>query len=468
MARSQDFFCPNARDHGLPSETTEQQAYLAQTFYEAEQAGLRIAIKGRLVALLLLGAFLVLSRLGNPAHALNFGLGIAGFAALGLIHFALIGSRYDRAWLKYAFITLDIGILSLLMATQPVYESIDVPQVMLFRNAIFPFYFLILGVAAFSFSPGLVLWSGVMVVAGWLGAFAWAIRDMPERLNWGDIGVAPTTEQYLSIFLSPNFIGTGSRLQESVAYFLVAVLIAVVMWRARRTVRRQLELDEERRALTDVFGRYVPKAVADALISDRGLLEPVEGTATVLFIDVAGFTRMTAASGPRHVVGVLNSFFDQATATINRYDGVVTQFIGDAIMATFNLPAKDPQHAANAVRAALEIVDLSASQTFGGERITVRAGIATGPVIAGSVGGGGRQSYSLYGDTVNLSARLESLNKDHGTRLLMDAATVECLPDVPVHKIGHIEVRGFSQPAAVFAPAAETATQLGFRSDRSD
>jgi class 3 adenylate cyclase len=452
----------------MPSDADNQQARLAETFREAEQAGLRVAIKGRLVALLLLGAFLVLSRLRDPEHALDLGLGIAGFAALGLIHFVLIGTRYDRAWLKYIFITLDVAVLSALMATQPLFDTVDVPQAMSFRNTVFPFYFLILGLAAFSFSPGLVVWAGGMVVAGWLGAFAWAIRDMPVRLDWTDIGTAPTTEHFLSVFLNPNFIGTGSRVQEAVAYLLVAVLIAAVMWRARRTVRRQLELVEERRTLTDVFGRYVPRTIADALISDRGLLEPVEGTATVLFIDVAGFTTMTEASGPRRVVGVLNAFFDQATESINRYDGVVTQFIGDAIMATFNLPAKDPEHAAKAVCAALDIVDLVANQTFNGERLAIRAGIATGPVIAGSVGGGGRQSYSLYGDTVNLSARLETLNKEHGTQILIDAATVGRLPGVPVHEIGRIPVRGFSEAAAVFTPTDETRTQLQLRTDRPE
>ena len=81
----------------MPGDTVQQQAQLAETFREAEQAGLRIAIKSRLVALVLLGAFLVLTRLANPEHALDLGLGIAGFAALGLIHFALIGTRYDRA-----------------------------------------------------------------------------------------------------------------------------------------------------------------------------------------------------------------------------------------------------------------------------------------------------------------------------------------------------------------------------------
>ncbi|MEM8949659.1 MAG: adenylate/guanylate cyclase domain-containing protein [Pseudomonadota bacterium] len=438
----------------MSSGMRNPESLLADTFLEAEQAGLRIAIKGRTVALLLLGSFLVISRSGNPEHALELGLGIAGFTALGLIHFALIGSRFDRPWLKYLFVMFDIAVLSMLMATQPLFETADVPQVITFRNAAFPFYFLILGVAAFSFSPGLVIWAGLVGVVGWLGAFAWAIRDMPVRLEWRDIGPSPTTEHFLATFFDPNFVGTGSRIQESLAYLLVAVLIAIVMWRARATVRRQWELDQERRTLSEIFGQYVPKTIAERLISDRGLLQPVEGTATVLFIDVAGFTRMTEANGPSGVVGVLNAFFDEATATITRYDGVVTQFIGDAIMATFNLPVRDPEHAANAVRAALEIIDLTANRTFDGERLSVRAGVATGHVIAGSVGGGGRQTYSLYGDTVNLSARLEALNKEHGTSLLLDQATVERLADLPVQAIGLVEVRGFSEPVATFTTKA--------------
>ena len=445
----------------MTTNTADQQATLERTFHEAEQAGLRIAIKGRLAALALLGVFLVLSRLRDPAHSLELALGIAGFAALGLVHYVLIGTRHDRPWLKYLFITLDIAVLSALVATQPIFDTIDVPQVMTFRNTIFPFYFLFLAVAAFSFSPGLVIWAGLAGAAGWLGAFAWTIRDMAERLTWGDIGTAPTTEHFLAVFLNPNFVGSGSRFQEAFAYLLAAVLIAAVMWRARRTVRRQLELDEERRTLGDIFGRYVPKTIADALISDRGLLEPVEGTATVLFIDVAGFTKMTAASGPRRIVGVLNAFFERATGTISRHDGVVTQFIGDAIMASFNLPAEDPAHAKKALGAALEIAALVERERFNEKPLSIRAGIATGPVIAGSVGGGGRQAYSLYGDTVNLSARLEALNKEQGTTILLDAATAERLDGVPLREIGSVAVRGFAEEVAVFTVTEETAARLG-------
>ena len=91
--------------------------------------------------------------------------------------------------------------------------------------------------------------------------------------------------------LNPYFVGTGSRVQEAVAFFVVAMLIAMVMHRARRTVRRQLELNEERMAITEVFGQYVPPSIANALINDRGALQPVERQASVLFVDIASFTR---------------------------------------------------------------------------------------------------------------------------------------------------------------------------------
>jgi class 3 adenylate cyclase len=422
---------------------------IAETFLEAERTGLKFAIRGRLVALALLGVFLVVTRAESPERAIGYFIVLAGFAVLGLLHYGLIGTRFDRPWLKYAFISLDIAILSALMATQPMFESIDVPQAMSFRNPVFPFYFVLLGVAAFSLSPGLVLWSGAMGAAGWLAAFAWAIRDMPVRLDWSDMGTAPTTEEFLAVFFDVNFVGTGGRVQESIAFMVVAILIAAVIWRGRRAVQRQLELDAERRAISEVFGQYVPKAVADALIADRGILAPVERTATVLFVDIQGFTRITESSGPQRIVRILSQYFEQATGIIGARQGVVTQFQGDAIMATFNLPIADPHHAANAVLAALEIVELTESRDFDGQPIRVRAGVCTGPVIAGSVGGGGRQNYTAYGDTVNLAARLETLNKEHGTTLLIAAGTAALLDGVPFREIGRIAVRGLSEPVAV-------------------
>ena len=442
----------------------ERQRLLEETFQEAERSGLKLALKGRLVAIVLIGLWFVLTRYGiDFERAMAFAAACAGYALIGLLHYRLIGTTWDRPWTKYAFITVDIAALSLLLATQPMFPSADLPQVMTFRNAVFPLYFVFLGVAAFSFSPGLLLWTGAAGSTGYLAAFLWAIRDMDLRIDWGDINPEPSAEEVIATVLNPNFIATGSRMQESVAYIVVALLLAVVMWRARLTVRRQLELDEERRSLGEVFGRYVPKAIADALISDRGLLEPVDGTATVLFIDIAGFTHLTESTGPRRTVNVLNAYFDRATEAITARNGVVTQFIGDGIMATFNLPVEDDRHAGNAVLAALDVLALCEAERFEGECLQIRAGISTGPVIGGSVGGGGRQSYSIYGDTVNLAARLEALNKEHGTRLLIAEPTIGALDGAAFREIGDVEVRGFSEPVAIYTATNETRAVLDDR-----
>lgn len=431
---------------------------LEQTFAEAEQTGLRLAIKARIIALILMGFYLVSSRLGeSPTTAIEYGLVTGGFAALGGLHYAIIGSRLDRAWLKYVFVTIDLAILSALVATQPLFDTADVPQVMIFRNTSFVFYFVVLGVAAFSFSPGMVLWTGVAGVAGWLGAFYWAIRDMTQTLDWDDIAKDPTTEELLSVLFNVNFVGTGSRFQESTAYLVVAVLIAIVMVRARRTVRRQLELDQERHTISEVFGQFVPKSIADALISDRGVLHPVERNATILFADIDGFTTMTEEAGAQKIVRVLNAYFDDVTRIVSEHDGIITQFQGDAILATFNVPLEDPEHAVKAIGAACEIQALLKSTTFDSVPIQARIGICTGPVVAGNVGGGGRQSYTVHGNTVNLAARLEALNKEYDTNILVAESTVT-LADGKVAGTafqykGEISVRGLSRHVSIYTPA---------------
>ena len=345
--------------------------------------------------------------------------GLAVLGLLGLAHYHIIGSRWDRPWVKYLFITADIALISWAVATQPAMPSVDLPAIFVFRFAIFIFYFVILAVAAFSFSPGLVLWSGIAGCIGWLSAFFWIVSGIESPLGWTDIPANATYAEYVAIILSPDFAATGSRFQECVALLVVAILLAIVMRRARRTVRAHIEADRDRQTVSQLFGQYVPGAVADALIRDRGALEPVEREATVLFADIAGFTALTESAGPARTVAVLNAYFDAMTEVIGRYNGVVTQFQGDAIMATFNVPLEDGAHATNAVRAAQEMLERTASTTFDDFELRIRIGVNTGHLVAGSVGGSGRQNYTVHGDCVNVAARLEAMNKEFDTDLLV-------------------------------------------------
>ncbi|MGH7603259.1 MAG: adenylate/guanylate cyclase domain-containing protein, partial [Gemmatimonadaceae bacterium] len=243
--------------------------------------------------------------------------------------------------------------------------------------------------------------------------------------------------------------------QEAVSLVIVASLIAVVMWRARTTLKRQLDAERDRATLSGIFGRFVPHAILDAMIAGRGTLAPIEREATVLVADIAGFTGMTERVGAARTVEVLNAYFDEVTRIIGAHNGIVTQFQGDAVLATFNVPVEDEEHAANAFQAARAILACVAGREFAGERIRVRIGINSGFLVAGNVGGGGRQSYTVHGDTVNLAARLEALCKEHGTALLLSATTAKALPNAKLIALGTIVVRGLAEPVTVFSIPAE-------------
>ena len=421
-------------------------------FLRAEQSGLKLAIIGRIAALALMGVWLISTRADDPARALGYVLVLSVFAALGLAHYSLIGTRFDRRWLKYVFITLDIAVVSALVATQPLYPSAaGLPAVMTFRAPVFPFYFVILAVAAFSFSPAMVTWTGIAGAIGWLAAFRHTASMVDGVRNWSEIPPKPSAEQIMAVVLDPAFGGLSARIQEAVLLVVVASLIAVVMWRARTTLRRQLEAERDHAALSGMFGRYVPQAIVSAMVAGRGTLAPVEREATVLFADIAGFTEMTERAGAARTVEILNAYFDEVTRIIGVHNGIVTQFQGDAVLATFNVPIEDEKHARNAFQAACAILACAAERDFAGERIGVRIGINTGLLVAGNVGGGGRQSYTVHGDAVNLAARLEALCKEHGTSLLLSGTTAKELAGEELVAVGSLAVRGFAEPVTVYS-----------------
>jgi adenylate cyclase len=295
------------------------------------------------------------------------------------------------------------------------------------------------------------MWTGIAGAIGWLLAF-WHAASMVDGVrNWSEIPNNPTAEQIMAIVLDPKFGGLSGRIQEAVLLAVVAFLIAVVMWRARTTLRRQLEAERDRTTLSGIFGRFVPEPVVTAMVAGRGALAPIEREATVLFADVAGFTAMTQRLGAARTVDVLNEYFDEVTRIIGAHNGVVTQFQGDGVLGTFNVPVEDANHARNAFAAARAILASVATREFAGERVRVRVGINTGVLVAGNVGGGGRQSYTVHGDAVNLAARLEALCKEHDTSILVAAATAKALPEADLEPIGEIVVRGLTESVTVFS-----------------
>ena len=220
---------------------------------------------------------------------------------------------------------------------------------------------------------------------------------------------------------------------------------------ANRSFNRMAAGLKERALIRETLGRFVPTDVAKALLTEGGEIAPVQSEATVLFSDLEGFTTLTETLGPDGIVELLNEYFEAMVEILERHRGVVTQFQGDAILATFNVPVPDPDHAASALRAALEMQSAVRSREFAGRRIGSRIGINTGPLVAGAVGAKGRLSYTVHGDAVNLAARLEALNKELGTRILVSAATAARVEGFDLEAKGEVDVRGQSGRVTVHA-----------------
>ena len=213
------------------------------------------------------------------------------------------------------------------------------------------------------------------------------------------------------------------------------------------------EVTEQLKFIREIFGKYVPESVAKQIVASKGMLEPKQLKATILFTDIENFTTTAESIPPKQVVQMLSEYFPAVIEPITRHGGVVNQFQGDAMLVTFNVPIEDPQHAEKAVKAASEIQEVLKGQTFAGVELRTRIGINTGEVIAGNVGAGDRINYTVYGDAVNVAARIEQLNKELGTLVLISESTVDLLRDKNVvESMGDVSIRGKNKTMRVFKP----------------
>jgi len=206
----------------------------------------------------------------------------------------------------------------------------------------------------------------------------------------------------------------------------------------------------ERAVILDLFGKFVPEDIAATMLRSPEGLQPHSSEATILFVDIAGFTALAESVEPVEIVEILNAYFTELVTIIEEHGGVITQFQGDAILAVFNVPRPLKHHAQKGIAAALAIQAAVVEKTFLGHQLKCRIGVNTGQVVAGNVGASGRMNYTVHGDAVNLAARLEQLNKEYETGILVSEDTVRQVGFKQFRKLGTVDVRGRSVPVTVY------------------
>ncbi|MEX2272102.1 MAG: adenylate/guanylate cyclase domain-containing protein [Vicinamibacterales bacterium] len=214
----------------------------------------------------------------------------------------------------------------------------------------------------------------------------------------------------------------------------------------------------EKRAVKKLFGRYVSKDVYEQLVANPELaqLGGKRREMSVLFSDIRGFTTVTEQGDPEELVLMLNEYFSRMVAIVFRQQGTVDKFVGDMVMALFGAPLDDPAHAEHAVATAVDMVrelgELNRKWAAEGRtQLDIGIGVNSGGMIAGNIGSSSIMSYTVIGDNVNLGARLESLNKDYRTRIIISDATRSLLQgQYEIRPLGDVVVKGKTRPVAIF------------------
>jgi len=215
----------------------------------------------------------------------------------------------------------------------------------------------------------------------------------------------------------------------------------------------------EREALREAFGAYVDPEVAERVLEEGELIEGQEREVTVMILDVCDFTEFAERSSARETVAFLNDLFGIAVPCVTEYGGHANKFIGDGLLAVFGAPQRLEDHADRAVAAARTVAE-KLGERFGDE-VRFGIGVNSGPVVLGSVGGGGRLEFAVIGDPVNVAARVEHLTRETEDVVLVTEAT-RCLLSGKVRgrtiaselePRGEFALKGVSEPVPIYALA---------------
>lgn len=189
---------------------------------------------------------------------------------------------------------------------------------------------------------------------------------------------------------------------------------------------------KESRRLRKSFGKYVSKEIQDEILAGNLSLNGEMKRATLLFSDLRNFTGLVEKNHPKHVVKIINQYFNEMTLAVKEHKGLILQYVGDEIEAAFGVPIGFDDHPEMAVKAALKMRDRLALlneklEQDGFEPLAHGIGIHSGAVLAGNIGSTERMSYALVGDTVNSASRIEGLTKEYGCDIILSQTTYNLL-----------------------------------------
>ena len=309
------------------------------------------------------------------------------------------------------------------------------------------YVYIFIAMRALRFEVRYVVLAGLAAALGWLALVGYAISANP--------GDSMITRDYVH-YMTSNSVLLGAEFDKIITILAVTTILAFAIHGARRMMTQAVTGSHAQENLS----RFFSPEIARHISRDGHQLTAGEGEAreaAILNLDVRGFTRLAATASPQEVMGVLADYQRQMVPIIQRHGGSIDKFLGDGIMATFGATRMQEDYAARALRALEDCMQaaaewVQAQEAVGRPPLVINGAVASGRIIAGAVGDATRLEYTVIGDAVNLSAKLEKQNKALGCRALAlketyDAALAQGFaPRAAYRVLAQVEVGGVAQP----------------------
>lgn len=427
-----------ASSEGIPARVLDQ-------IEQREDAAERLIGWVQLAILLAFASLYAVAPRAEGSLGENFvPLTLAAYFAFTLFRVALSYIITLPWWFLILSMIVDVALLCGMIFSFHI--QYDQPAAFYLKAPTMIYLFIFISLRALRFDPRFVLMAGLIAATGWFLMVAYALAT--------DMGEMNITRNYVE-YLTSNAILIGAEIDKILTLLGVTCILSMALYRARSV----LFLATQSASAAADLGRFFAPEVADSITSSNDLPEAGHcetREASILFIDVRGFTRAAETLPAETVMLVLAQYQQIALAQVQRFNGRVDKFMGDGILATFGAVKANDTHAADALNAASAVVsaidDAQASLTGLGwpGPFETGAAVAAGPVTVGVIGAQGRLEFTVIGNAVNLAAKLENANKALKTRALTDMGTLRLAQSQGYHAtttpLQNAQVAGISHP----------------------
>lgn len=397
------------------------------------------------IQLLIVSIFTILYALSPKTFAADVAFtpvpwALAFYFAFTLVRLVFALRQSLPRWANYLSIVLDMSLLmALIWSFHLQYEQ---PPSFYLKAPTLLYVFIFIALRSLHFDPRYLIASGVAGVVGW--------GTLVLYVTLADGNNPMITRDYVS-YLTSNSILLGAEFDKIISIIFVTCILTLAIERARHL----LIMSVVESSAAEELSHFAPQEVVTSVITSEEGASAGQGSeteATILFTDIANFTQISERLTPTELITALNHYFALIAKPIQEHGGVINQFQGDAILATFNTPKTNPDHACCAIKAALEIQALTQDKYFEtNEKFKTRVGINTGRIVGGLVGSDERLGFTVHGENVNLAARLEALNKTYDTSIILSESTKEEAGSHFIYQeLGEVSVRGLQRKLRIY------------------